>query len=350
MAIDTPTQSKRTDAGSIDAMSEQSHTIEANRLETARDGASEPLLVADRVRVEFGRLVAVRDISFTLHAGDLLGLIGPNGAGKTTLLRVLAGLQPPTAGGAEVMGLNVLGKDREVRFHIGFAPDSPPVYEDLTVHQFLMFIAYAYKLDVATAEERIDFWLEKVWLTEKRDDKIKTLSRGMRQRVTVARTMVPNPNVVLLDEPSAGLDPAGRIQFRKVLSSLRDQGKALIVSSHILADLEEYCTHIAIIENGSILRYGHVDELHDRAAGRRRYRLTLAGPDGRIASLLRVTSDVTDVEQVDGAWSLEYDEQPERAAQLLRTLIEQDVPVASFTPIGDTLEQVYLNAGVKQVD
>lgn len=318
--------------------------------ESDQPTTSGPLLVADRVRVEFGRLVAVRDISFELRAGELLGLIGPNGAGKTTLLRVLAGLQPPTAGGATVMGLNVQGKDREVRFHIGFAPDSPPVYEDLTVHQFLTFIAHAYKLDAATAEERIDFWLKQVWLTEKRNDKIKTLSRGMRQRVTVARTMVPNPNVVLLDEPSAGLDPAGRIQFRKVLSSLRDQGKALIVSSHILADLEEYCTHVAIIERGSILRYGHVDELHDRAAGRKRYRLTLAKPDQRIASLLQETDDVTDVEHVDGEWTLEYDEQPERAAQLLRSLITQDIPVASFTPIDDTLEQVYLNAGVKQVD
>jgi len=311
---------------------------------------SSPLLAVDGVRVEFGRLVAVRDISLALHAGDLLGLIGPNGAGKTTLLRVIAGLQPPTAGGATVMGLNVLGKDRDVRFHIGFAPDSPPVYDDLTVYQFLKFIAYSYNLDAATAEERIDFWLEQVWLTEKRNDKIKTLSRGMRQRVTVARTMVPNPNVVLLDEPSAGLDPAGRIQFRKVLSSLRDQGKALIVSSHILADLEEYCTHIAIIEHGSILRMGRVDELHDRAAGRRRYVLTLAQPVEHMASLLNETADVSGVATVDGACSLEYHEQPERAAELLRELITQNVPVASFTPIGDTLEQLYLKAGVKQVD
>ncbi|MCH7840977.1 MAG: ABC transporter ATP-binding protein, partial [Planctomycetes bacterium] len=187
-------------------------------------------------------------------------------------------------------------------------------------------------------------------LADRRNDKIKNLSRGMRQRVTVARTLVPNPNVILLDEPSAGLDPAGRIQFRKVLASLRDQRKALIVSSHILADLEEYCTHIAIIEKGSIIRFGRVGELHDRALGRHRYRVAVAGPHENIGRALSEINGVSQVEQVDGAWMLEYDEGDGAAAELLRTLIARGVPVASFTPSAETLEEVYLKSGVKQVD
>ncbi len=318
--------------------------------ENRRNRSAEPLVVADNLRVEFGDVVAVRDVSLTLHAGDLLGLIGPNGAGKTTLLRTLAGLQPPVRGAARVMGHDVSGEETEFRRHIGLAPDSPPVYEDLTIDQFLSFIAMAYQVSPAVAGERIDFWLEQLWLNDKRHEKIKHLSRGMRQRITVARTLVPNPTVILLDEPSGGLDPAGRIQFRKVLASLRNQGKALIVSSHILADLEEYCTHIAIIEHGSILRAGRVGDMHDRAAGRHRYLLTLANTEQQLGEILGQAAGVSDVTHVDGVWTFEFDEDVNRAAQLLKTLIAQDVSVASFGTVGDTLEDVYLRSGVKQVD
>ncbi len=315
-----------------------------------QSSSKQPLVVADGIRVEFGDLVAVRDVSLALRAGDLLGLIGPNGAGKTTLLRAMAGLQPPNAGTTRVMGLDVFDDDVEVRRHIGLAPDGPPLYDELTVDQFLTFIALAYRLPSGTAVERIDFWLEQLWLTEKRHENIGNLSRGMRQRVTVARTLIPNPTVILLDEPSAGLDPGGRIQLRKVLASLRDQGKALIVSSHILADLEEYCTHIAIIERGSILRFGSVGELHDRAAGRRCYRLILAREDHRLTELLAAIEGVSGIEHADDAWTLEYDDGPQHAAGLLKTLVANGVPIASFTVVGDDLEEMYLRSGVKQVD
>ncbi len=327
-------------------------TVEQWRVKVAGEEklSKEPLLVARGLRVAFGDLVAVRDVSLSLGGGEVLGLIGPNGAGKTTFLRAAAGLQPPTRGTTHVMGYDVCGDDTEFRRHIGLAPDAPPVYEELTVDQFLTFIALAYQIQRSLARERIDFWLEQLWLTEKKHEKIATLSRGMRQRITVARTLVPNPTVILLDEPSSGLDPAGRIQFRKVLASLRNQGKALIVSSHILADLEEYCTHIAIIEHGSILRYGAVGDLHDRAEGRHRYQLALADEDTRLAGILADIEGVSDVSHVDGVWTFEFDDRPQRSAELLKTIVARDVPVASFGPMGDTLEDMYLRSGVKQVD
>ncbi len=324
----------------------------STRFQTPRphdDGAT-ALLVAESLRVEFGAIVAVNDVSFTLGAGDLLGLIGPNGAGKTTLLRTMAGLQPPVQGTTHIMGFDVFGSDEQVRRHIGFAPDAPPLYDELTINQFLTFIALAYQVSDSVASERIDFWLEQLWLADRRDDKIATLSHGMRQRVTIARTLVPNPNVILLDEPSAGLDPAGRIQFRAVLASLRDQGKALVVSSHILADLEEYCTHIAIIEGGRILRFGTVGELQGRTVGRCHYELTLAGDDDRLTSVLGGVEGVSAVACANGVWTFEYDEGPEPAARLLEALVKNGVPVASFAPAGDDLEQIYLRSGVKQVD
>lgn len=196
--------------------------------------------------MQFGPLMAVRDVSFRLHGGDLLGLIGPNGSGKTTLLRAIAALQPIHLGKVRILGETLHPDAHDLLRQIGFTPDTPVFYDELTVRDFLRFIGTGYNLPRHETDERIDFWLEKVWLTEKADTKIKGLSRGMRQRIGIARTLLPNPSVILLDEPSAGLDPAGRVQFRQLLCNLRDQGKALIVSSHILSDMGEYCTHAGI--------------------------------------------------------------------------------------------------------
>jgi len=307
------------------------------------------ILAAHSVRVEFGSLVAVRDVSFELEGGQLLGLVGPNGAGKTTLLRVLAGLHSPTSGSAFIMGKPVLGEHEVVRHHVGFAPDSPPAYEDLTIQQFLEFIAAAYGLDRDESHERIDFWLERLWLEEKRASKIKELSRGMRQRVTLARTFLPRPHVVLLDEPLVGLDPAGRIQLRGVLGMLRDQGCAMIVSSHILTDLEEISTHIAIIERGSILRWSESAALHHHEKERRTYVLTTLCENSTLA-ILESHADVSHVRQDDRIFSFDFHSDEGRAAELLKKLIAQGVMVTSFTPTKTSLEEVYLRSGVKQVD
>lgn len=308
------------------------------------------ILAADHVRVQFDTLVAVRDISFELAGGQLLGLIGPNGAGKTTLLRVLAGLQAPTRGRAEVLGKPVLGEHEIVRQHIGFAPDSPPAYEDLTIEQFLRFICLAYHLDRAESDERIDFWLEQLWLTEKRATKVRHLSRGMRQRVTLARTFIPRPHIILLDEPLSGLDPAGRIQLRKVLTMLRDQGCALVVSSHILSDLEEVSTHIAIIEQGRLLRWTATREWRNADALRRTYRLTVVGDGHLHADVLGAIPGVTNLSHQDGACTLEYAADEASVADLVRRMVAAGIPLTSFTEVRTSLEEEYLKAGVKQVD
>lgn len=310
------------------------------------------LLTACNVRVEFGPLVAVRDASFELAGGQLLGLIGPNGAGKTTLLRVLAGLHSPTRGRALVMGKPVLGEHELVRHHVGFGPDAPPAYEELTIQQFLEFIAAAYGLGCSEARERIDFWLEQLWLTEKRRVKIKHLSRGMRQRVTLARTFLPRPHVILLDEPLSGIDPAGRIQLRRVLGMLANQGCAMIVSSHILADLEEVATHIAIIEQGRLVHWSSVTALHERKDSRTTYRVTIAGGRSDQADRIASVDGVSEMhlDNDNGAYTFTYHSGDEAATGLLRELIRMDIAVASFVEVKVSLEDVYLEAGLKQVD
>lgn len=307
------------------------------------------MLAVDNIRVEFGRHVAVRDVSFSLPGGALLGLIGPNGAGKTTMLRAIAGLQPKNRGAVRVL-------DEELTFErqhlVGFTPDTPPVYEELTVRKFLHFVGLSYGLADHDIAERTEFWLEKVWLSEKADQKLKGLSRGMRQRVGIARTMLPSPAVVLLDEPAAGLDPAGRVQFRQLLVSLREQGKTLVVSSHILSDLAEYCTHVGIMSAGQLRKFGTVAELTAHGdVSRRRYAMSVSRP---VAQLEQRLASLEGVEHVgwDGrlAFTLEFDSDDAAAGELLAQLVAEGVPVCSFSPVNVNLEEAYLREGIRQVD
>ena len=309
---------------------------------------SETLLSLQGVRVFYGRFLAVDDIAFELRGGDLMGLIGPNGAGKSTTLRAAAGLQGVATGTVRVLGHDVSREPVLVGRHLGFAPDSPAVYDGLTVRQFLQFAARCYRLPASLTAERIDHWLEQLWLSEKADAKISTLSRGMRQRLAVARTLIPDPHVVLLDEPAAGLDPAGRVQFRRLLANLRDQGKALIVSSHILADLAEYCTHIGIMGHGKLLQFGTVGQIAGASTERVRYRVLLAE---RIGDLAQRLAPLNLTPQIDGdTFVVEADGQRSTAAELLRSLVAAGLPVADFRALGHDLEEAYLRAGIRQVD
>ena len=308
------------------------------------------LLTARGVRVEFDELIAVRDVDLAVQGGQLIGLVGPNGAGKTTLLRALAGLQPLTAGRVEILGHKLGGTGRQTNPHLGFAPDTPPVYEDLTVWEFLEFIARQYRVDRQARAERIDFWLEKLWLTGKRNQKIKTLSRGMKQRMTIARTLLPNPNVILLDEPAAGLDPAGRIHFRELLVSLCNQDKALIVSSHILSDMEDYCTHIAIMGHGRIMRFGSVGDVANHAHDRCRYIVRLSDLPPGIDGILEGLSGPSGLRRSDHKIEFEFDSDSGKAHTLLREMMECGLRVYSFAPVAPDLEDAYLRAGVKQVE
>jgi ABC-2 type transport system ATP-binding protein len=314
-------------------------------------GNREAVLSLRKVVVDFGSLLAVRNVSFDLHPGNLLGLIGPNGAGKTTMLRAIAGLQPTAGGVVKVLGRELEEGGAEVLRQVGFTPDTPPFYDALTVRDFLRFIGKGYALSASDVEDRIDFWLEKVWLTEKADQKIKGLSRGMRQRVGIARTLLPNPAVILLDEPSSGLDPAGRVQFRQLLCDLRDQGKVLIVSSHILSDMEEYCTHIGIMQRGELVQFGTVAQVSSSADGLRcRYQLELAATVPRLAELLLELPDVSEVKVERDRATLEYHTGREAAAHLLAELVRRQVPVASFAAHAPGIEEAYLRAGIGQVD
>lgn len=315
---------------------------------------SETLLSLEHVRVQFDDLLAVDDLNLELRGGDLLGLVGPNGAGKTTTLRAAAGLQPVTTGKIRILGDDVFESPTTVGHHLAFTPDTPQVYDTLTVEQFLRFIGDCYGLPDNLCAARIDHWLDALWLTEKRKTKIGSLSRGMRQRLAVARSLVPNPSVILMDEPAAGLDPAGRVEFRRLLASLRDQGKSLIVSSHILADLADYCTHIAIMGHGQLIRYGTVAQVAGRESqSHARYAAIMAQAVGDVDARLEpvlVQPNVACGHRDPKRLEFDLPDEPAEAAKLLRALMDAGFPVAEFRVMEHDLEQAYLQTGIRQVD
>ncbi len=310
---------------------------------------SEPLLAIDNLRVQYGRFLAVDDVSFRLHGGELLGMIGPNGAGKTTTLRAACGLQPITTGSIRILGHDVFREPVAVGHHVAFTPDTPPLYDRLTVAKFLDFIGSCYGLPTRLRQERIDHLLHQLWLTEKRDAKVTALSRGMRQRLAVARSLLPDPHVVLMDEPAAGLDPAGRVQFRQLLATLRDSFKAVIVSSHILADLSEYCTHIMIMGRGKVLQFGPVH--HIAGAGERaRYRVVFARAVGDALARLTSLNGLTRVELQGDVATFEHERSRDAAADVLAAMVAAGLPVAEFRELAPDLEKAYLRSGIEQVD
>lgn len=209
----------------------------------------------------FGKFTAVNGLSLEVPAGSIYGFVGPNGAGKTTTMRVLTTLTRPTSGQAWVAGHSVLEDRRAVRRAIGYMPDEFGVYDDLRVWEYLDFFAACYDIPETQRKRLIEDLLELVDLSHRRDDMVDKLSRGMKQRLSLARTLAHDPAVLILDEPASGLDPRARVEIRELLVELAKMGKTIFFSSHILADVEDICTHIGIIEAGQMVMQGSMDEM-----------------------------------------------------------------------------------------
>src|SRR6204780_2416481 len=225
-----------------------------------------------------GELVAADRLDLDIADGELFGLIGPNGAGKTTTLKMVCGLQEPTAGRVTVKGIDVQLEPEEAQRNIGYLADFFSLYDDLKVWEYLDYFARAYKMDPAAIPARVDEVIRLMNLETKRDDLIHGLSRGMKQRLGIGRAIIHNPPLLVLDEPAAGLDPKARVELKVLLKELHAAGKTIFVTSHILSDLEEICTSIAIMEKGRLLRIGKLEEVMRDGKAVRRYRLGLRKP------------------------------------------------------------------------
>ncbi|UCH34496.1 MAG: ABC transporter ATP-binding protein [Armatimonadota bacterium] len=292
---------------------------------------------------KFGNVVAVNDVSLSLEPGDCFGFIGPNGAGKTTTIRVIATLLDPTAGTAIVDGADVTKQPDDVRAVVGYMPDFFGVYDDVTVHEYLDFFASAYRIPFDRRRRIIEDVLELADLASKRDTFVDTLSRGMKQRLCMAKTLVHDPKLLILDEPASGLDPRARVEIKELLRELTQMGKTVFVSSHILPELADICNKIGIIEQGQLLVSGLVQDIMQQVVGRAALRIQIAdGECEALAEYVRTVPGVVGARVENRAVVVHCDESGVDQAQLLRELIERGFRIAGFHEIEADLEDVFM--------
>ena len=244
----------------------------------------------------YGNLTALNSLDLTINKGDLFGFIGSNGAGKTTTLHILSTFLSPSNGTARVMGHNVVKEADQVRRILGYMPDFFGVYKDMEVTEYLDFFAACYRIGAAKRKQTIDDVLELVGLSEKKGALIGALSRGMQQRIGLARVLVHDPKILLLDEPASGLDPRARIEMMAILQELQRLGKTIIISSHILSELETLCNRVAIIEKGGLIYSGPVQGVQSQFSRKQAYRVGVAENIEKAVELLRERTEVSDVE------------------------------------------------------
>jgi ABC-2 type transport system ATP-binding protein len=315
--------------------------------------AMTPVVETRNLVKRYGDEVAVAGLDLVVPAGEIFGLVGPNGAGKTTTMRILATLLAPSAGDALVTGIPVGADPIEVRRRIGYMPDFYGVYDDLKVWEYLDFFARCYGVAAGRRTAMIGELLEIVALTDKRGAYVESLSRGMRQRLCLAHTLVHDPALLILDEPASGLDPRARVEMREILRELRSMGKTILVSSHILPELGEMCTSLAIMDHGRVVRSGTLAEIERSVRATAVLRIDVLGAPDAIdaaAEWLRNERGVADVLRVgadavgEGRVRLEvpYDGPPDAQAELLRRMVDAGHRVAAFAQATSGLEEIFL--------
>lgn len=300
------------------------------------------LIEAKHIRKEYNGLVAVKDLTLRLNKGDIYGFIGPNGAGKTTTIKIFATLLQPTSGEAYIAGYDVVKEPLKVRKYIGYMPDFFGVYEDLKVGEYLEFFAASYALPKQERKQILNDVLELTDLVEKKNSYVAELSRGMRQRLCLAKTLIHDPEVLLLDEPASGLDPRARIEMREILKELKKMGKTIFISSHILPELADFCDKVGVIERGELLASGSIEEIMHHITSDRV--ITIGVLDG-LESAKKTLEDFSSISafKVEGnVIKANFKGEDSELSEILRSLILNEVKVVSFTEEDTNLEDLFM--------
>ena len=292
---------------------------------------------------------ALDNLNLHIDKGEIFGFVGPNGAGKTTTMKIMCGLIKATSGELLIDGVNVLKQSADVRRKIGYVPDFFGVYDNFKVIEYMEFYGSMYGMSRQASDEMADRLLELVDLSDKREEFVDVLSRGMKQRLCVARALIHDPELLILDEPNSGLDPRARVEMKDIMKKLRELGKTVVISSHILPELSEMCTSIGIIDHGRIVSSGKVDDImaqgHAEAPVKiRGYILGLSGHEAldRISVIIRERFSVDRITEKDGELIVYYHGDRESDAELLRSLVDNGVHVHQFVREKENLESLFL--------
>lgn len=291
----------------------------------------------------YGKFRAVNDLNLHIPKGEIFGFVGPNGAGKTTTMRIICGLLDATSGKVYADGIDVIDRPKELKRKIGYMPDFFGVYDDLKVMEYLEFYASIYNIKGADSRKICQDLLQLVDLTDKKDFYVDSLSRGMKQRLCLARSLVHNPELLILDEPASGMDPRARIEMKEILRTLKSMGKTILVSSHILPELAELCTAIGIIEKGRIVMSGTVDEITRKVYHTQTIRIKVID---RLEEAIRVLQEYPDIDGINpvGEYEVEASFNGDEVFMnaLLVRLIQNNIPVTAFNQLDGNLEDIFM--------
>lgn len=290
----------------------------------------------------YGTLTALNDLSLKIQKGDIFGFIGPNGAGKTTTMRILVTLLEPTRGKAFINGLDVSKEGKKVRRTVGYMPDFMGVYDDLKVFEYLEFFAAAFGIERQKRKSIVEGVLELTDLQSKQTATVDSLSRGMQQRLGLARVLIHDPQVLILDEPASGLDPRARIEIRELLRELKRMGKTIMISSHILSELEEICDHIGIIEHGQLVFSGTMEEILPRLGLHSKVRVKVANNQNKAVELLSALPQIHQVQVLGDDIAITFNEGQNGDGIIARTLVNADMDVIAIQPEKLKLDDAFL--------
>jgi len=300
------------------------------------------IVETQKLTKRYGREEALKTLDLLVEAGDIYGFIGPNGAGKTTTLRILSTLLAPTFGKAFVDGFDVMKHPYEVKKILGFMPDSFGVYDGMRLVEYLDFFGAAYKIPRKRRRSIIDDVLQLTDLASKADDFVSTFSRGMKQRCCLAKTLLHDPKVLLLDEPASGLDPRARIEMRELLKTLRKMGKTVVISSHILSELGDMCNRIGILEHGVLIKQGKYPDILDEIRQTREIRLVVLEGAEKARKVLEETTGVLNIDSSGHEFQFETNLPYDVLADLHQNLMGVGAKIVFFEEVKGTLEDVFL--------
>ena len=300
------------------------------------------MLQINHLYKNYGKFRAVNDLTLHIPQGDLFGFVGPNGAGKTTTIRIVCGLMVPTAGNIMINGVDAMTHQKEIKKQIGYVPDFFGVYDNLKVREYMDFYGSMYRMTSREIAKISDDLLELVNLSDKKEVYVDTLSRGMKQRLCVARALIHNPALLVLDEPNSGLDPRARVEMKELLLNLKSMGKTTVISSHILSELSEMCNSIGIMDHGNLVTAGRIEDVMENVFGSNQLIITL--DDGR-ETAVRIANEYAGVKVNSvGEHEIKLSHTMSKAeiAKMIGTMIANDVVVTGFHKQEGDLETLFM--------